>query len=107
MQHDMLNRQLMDATPDRALRQITDKLRESEYRYRRAFEISVVGIALVQPGGRWLELNRTLCELAGYSMNPFEVGNLEPPRPQWSPTSAQWGLILLLVLAFSRLLGIN
>jgi PAS domain S-box-containing protein/diguanylate cyclase (GGDEF)-like protein len=52
---------------------ITDKkhaeeaLRESESRFRNAFEASATGVALVGLDGRWLKVNRSLCESVGYS----------------------------------------
>ena len=42
-------------------------LRESEERFRATFEQAPVGIALVDPQGRWLHVNRRLCEILGYS----------------------------------------
>ncbi|MBX3747928.1 MAG: PAS domain S-box protein [Verrucomicrobiae bacterium] len=40
---------------------------ESEARFRGAFESSSIGIALVSPSGRWLQVNRALCSMLGYS----------------------------------------
>jgi PAS domain S-box-containing protein len=42
-------------------------LRESEKRFSSAFEFAPIGMALVSPEGRWLKVNRALCELVGYS----------------------------------------
>jgi PAS domain S-box-containing protein len=42
-------------------------LRESEERFSDAFEHAPIGVALVSPDGRWLKVNRALCELVGYS----------------------------------------
>jgi PAS domain S-box-containing protein len=42
-------------------------LRESEERFRQAFEYAAVGMALVAPDGRWLKVNPALCKLVGYS----------------------------------------
>ena len=42
-------------------------LRESEERFSGAFEHAPIGVALVSPDGRWLKVNRALCELVGYS----------------------------------------
>jgi two-component system sensor histidine kinase UhpB len=42
-------------------------LRESEQRFRGAFEFAAIGMALVAPGGRWLRVNRSLCEIVGYT----------------------------------------
>ena len=44
-----------------------ESLRQSEERYRSAFELSSVGIALVAIDGRWLRANRALCSFLGYS----------------------------------------
>jgi diguanylate cyclase (GGDEF)-like protein/PAS domain S-box-containing protein len=40
--------------------------REAEERFRLAFEQAAVGMALVAPDGRFLRVNRALCELVGY-----------------------------------------
>ena len=42
-------------------------LRESEDRFRRAFDNAAIGVALVAPDGRWLKVNHSLCEIVGYS----------------------------------------
>jgi PAS domain S-box-containing protein len=42
-------------------------LRESEERFRSTFENAAIGMAHVGPGGRWLRVNDTLCEITGYS----------------------------------------
>ncbi|MDP9474747.1 MAG: PAS domain S-box protein [Actinomycetota bacterium] len=41
-------------------------LRESEERFRLAFEAAAVGMAHVAPDGRWLEINGKLSEIVGY-----------------------------------------
>ena len=46
---------------------VEDTLRESEERFSGAFEHAPIGLALCAPGGRWLKVNRALCELVGYS----------------------------------------
>src|SRR5579872_1701125 len=42
-------------------------LRESEQLYRSTFELTAVGIAHVSAEGRWLRVNRKLCDIVGYS----------------------------------------
>jgi PAS domain S-box-containing protein len=42
-------------------------LRDSEQRFRGTFENAAVGIAHVDPAGRWLAMNQRLCEIVGYS----------------------------------------
>ncbi len=48
-------------------KRVEDTLRESEERFRRAFDYAAIGMALVAPDGRWLKVNRALCQLVGYS----------------------------------------
>jgi diguanylate cyclase (GGDEF)-like protein/PAS domain S-box-containing protein len=49
-----------------ALRETSRDLGEAEERFRRAFDDSQVGMALVSPGGRFQRVNRALCEITGY-----------------------------------------
>ncbi len=42
-------------------------LRESEERFRSAYEYAVIGMALVGLDGRWLQANRALCNFTGYT----------------------------------------
>lgn len=42
-------------------------LQESEERFRSAFSYAPIGIALVSPDGRWLKVNRALCDILGTS----------------------------------------
>jgi PAS domain S-box-containing protein len=44
-----------------------EALKESERRYRALFEQAPVGLAQAAPDGRWLEVNKKLCKLSGYS----------------------------------------
>ncbi|QIN79380.1 diguanylate cyclase [Rubrobacter marinus] len=40
--------------------------RESQERFESAFEYAAIGMGLVAPDGRWLRVNRALCETLGY-----------------------------------------
>ena len=44
-----------------------EALQESEERFSGAFAHAPIGVALVSPDGRWLKVNRALCDLVGYS----------------------------------------
>lgn len=55
-------------------RNISEALRQSEEHYRNAFEHfhsafdhAFIGMALIAPDGRWLQVNNSLCELVGYA----------------------------------------
>jgi PAS domain S-box-containing protein len=41
-------------------------LRESDERFRSAFEAAPIGMALASPEGRWLKVNDALCRMIGY-----------------------------------------
>lgn len=51
-------------------------LRESEERYRNAFEYAPVGIANVDGAGKVLRINRALQNMLGYSMDDFQSKTL-------------------------------
>lgn len=56
-----------------AIRNISERkqaeaaLKLSEKRFSSAFEHAAIGMGLVAPDGRWLKVNRALCDLLGYS----------------------------------------
>jgi PAS domain S-box-containing protein len=52
-------------------------LRESEERFRGAFEFAAIGMALVAPDGRWLRVNRSLCRIVGYSAEELLSSNFQ------------------------------
>ncbi|HAJ62815.1 MAG TPA: hypothetical protein DCP31_29295 [Cyanobacteria bacterium UBA8543] len=53
-------------------RRRTEKaLRESEERFRNAFEYAPIGMAITGIDGHWLRVNRSLCEILGYSQQEF------------------------------------
>jgi len=47
-------------------KRIEEALKESESRFRNAFDTSAIGMALVGLDGRLLQVNRSLCECIGY-----------------------------------------
>ena len=46
---------------------ISKALQESEEHFRTAFDYAAIGMALVSPAGHWLRVNRSLCDIVGYS----------------------------------------
>jgi PAS domain S-box-containing protein len=49
-----------------ALRSREAQLRDAEERFRLAFDEAPIGVALVALDGRWLRVNRALCQIVGY-----------------------------------------
>jgi PAS domain S-box-containing protein len=48
-------------------KRVEEALVESEKRFRNYFELSLVGIAITNPGMEWIEVNDKLCELLEYT----------------------------------------
>ncbi|MGL4551245.1 MAG: PAS domain-containing protein, partial [Gemmataceae bacterium] len=53
----------LNATLERRVAERTEALRESEQRFRSAFNYAPIGMALVAPDGKWIQVNRALCDL--------------------------------------------
>ncbi len=43
------------------------KIRESEDRFRKYFELGLIGMAITSPQKGWIEVNQRLCDMLGYS----------------------------------------
>jgi diguanylate cyclase (GGDEF)-like protein/PAS domain S-box-containing protein len=51
----------------RQIEQRVATLQESEELFRSAFDYAAIGMALVSTKGRWLQVNRSLCDILGYT----------------------------------------
>ena len=70
---------ITDITPSRAAEAA---LRDSESRFRAAFEQAAVGIALVGLDGRWLRINDKLCSIVGYAADELrQIGFQDITHP--------------------------
>ncbi len=49
------------------MKELKEKLEESERRFKNIFDYTSVGVSVVAPDGRWLEVNDALCKITGYS----------------------------------------
>jgi PAS domain S-box-containing protein len=58
-------RQLVESNRQLALR--TEEMRESEERFRSAFDFASIGMAMVSREGRWLKVNCALCSIVQYT----------------------------------------
>jgi diguanylate cyclase (GGDEF)-like protein/PAS domain S-box-containing protein len=58
-------------------RRVAAALRESEERFRSAFAHAAIGMALVTREGRWLQVNRALCDFLGYAEAELLATDLE------------------------------
>ena len=54
-------------------RRSEDALLEAEDRFRSAFDEAPIGMAMRAPDGRFLRVNRALCEITGYSREQLEA----------------------------------
>ena len=52
-------------------------LRESEEHFRNAFDYAAIGMALVSPQGGWLRVNRSLCDLMGFTEAELLASNFQ------------------------------
>ncbi|HEX6536094.1 MAG TPA: PAS domain S-box protein [Gemmatimonadaceae bacterium] len=50
-----------------AERRMAEAVRESEERFRVAFDQAAIGMAITSAEGRWLKVNRALCDILGYT----------------------------------------
>src|SRR5262245_6479194 len=48
-------------------RQVEEELRRSEEEFRSLFDLSAIGMTQVSPEGRYLRVNRKLCQMLGYT----------------------------------------
>jgi diguanylate cyclase (GGDEF)-like protein/PAS domain S-box-containing protein len=58
-------------------KRISQALVESEEHFRNAFDYAAIGMALLSPKGNWLRVNRSLCEIVGYSEAELLVSDFQ------------------------------
>ena len=58
------------------VQQHMEALRESEERFRSAFDYATIGMGVVSLDGRWLQVNRSLCEIIGYDERELLAANI-------------------------------
>jgi PAS domain S-box-containing protein len=61
---------------------LEEELYQSEAQFKQAFEHSLVGMALISPEGKWERVNRSLCQMLGYTeqeMKSLSIQDLTHP----------------------------
>lgn len=61
---------------------LEEELYQSETQFKQAFEHSLVGMALISPEGKWERVNRSLCQMLGYTeqeMKSLSIQDLTHP----------------------------
>jgi PAS domain S-box-containing protein len=53
-------------------KKLEDELRQSEEQFKGAFELSSIGMGLMNLDGSWKEVNDKLCDILGYSKDEFK-----------------------------------
>src|SRR5689334_8028662 len=64
-------------------RRVEDALRAAEQLFRRAFDDAPIGMALIDLDGRWLRLNRSLCQMLGrteHELRTTQLNDLSHPE---------------------------
>ena len=56
---------------------IKKALAESEEHFRNAFDYAAIGMALVSPEGNWLRVNRSFCDIVGFSEAELLVSDFQ------------------------------
>lgn len=46
---------------------LEEELQQSEAQFKQAFEHSLIGMAMISPEGKWKKVNKSLCQILGYS----------------------------------------
>lgn len=62
---------------------LEEELYQSEAQFKQAFEHSLVGMALISPQGKWERVNRSLCQMLGYTedeMKTLSIQDLTHPE---------------------------
>lgn len=57
-------KQVQDITTET---KIEESLRESEQKFRNSFDYAPIGMAMVSTNGSWLQVNKALCDILGYT----------------------------------------
>jgi diguanylate cyclase (GGDEF)-like protein/PAS domain S-box-containing protein len=78
------------------VRQHSLRWQGSEARFRSAFDHAAIGMALVEPNGRWLQVNPSLCRMVGYAEEELLGTNFQALTHPDDLTSALKHIYLLL-----------
>jgi len=55
---------------------LEEELQQSETQFKQAFEHSLIGMAMISPEGKWKKVNKSLCQILGYSEEELKLLNI-------------------------------
>ncbi|SMD01800.1 PAS domain S-box protein [Pedobacter africanus] len=56
---------------------LEEELYQSEAQFKQAFEHSLIGMALISPQGKWKRVNKSLCQILGYTEEEMKAMNVK------------------------------
>lgn len=56
---------------------LEEELLQSEAQFKQAFEHSMIGMAMISPAGKWKKVNKSLCDILGYTEDELKERSMQ------------------------------